>query len=74
MSPRGPLQVFEILQQNGIQKNPKGPPLHFLALCDLPETYKIRKFREFFEVLLSPVVEKVVLECYAYPLRYNLAL
>ena len=35
---------FYILQQNGRSKNPKGSPLlHFLALCDLPETSKNSK-------------------------------
>ena len=61
---------FDILQQNGCSKNRKGSPLlHFLALCDLPETSK--KFRKkfpqflvFWELLLSSVVEKVVFESY----------
>ena len=61
--------IFDILQQNGCSKNPKASPLlHFLALCDLPETSKkIQKKSDFFsqflvfwELLLSPVVEKVV--------------
>ena len=42
MSPKGPpFNFFDILQQNGRSKNPKGSPLlHFSALCDLPETSK----------------------------------
>ena len=52
-----------------VQKIPKRPLLHFSALCDLPETSKKfrKKFGNFFsqflvfwELLLSPVVEKVV--------------
>ena len=37
------VHVISALQQNGRSKNPKGPLLHFLAQCDLPETSK--KFR-----------------------------
>ena len=42
MSPKCPPFIFfDILQQNGRSKNPKGSPLlHFSALCDLPETSK----------------------------------
>ena len=35
---RVPLHFFSILRQNGCSKLPKGPLLHFSALCDLPET------------------------------------
>ena len=60
---------FWYLPQNGCSKNPQASPLlHFSALCDLPETRKIsKKIRNFFsqflvfwELFLSPVVEKVV--------------
>ena len=42
MSPKGPpFSFFDILQQNGRPKNPKGCPfLHFLALCDLLDNFK----------------------------------
>ena len=49
------------------------PPFTFSALCDLPETSKknSKKNRKFFfsifsflELLLSPVVEKVVFESF----------
>ena len=52
-----------------VQKSQSVPLLHFSALCDLPETSKKirKKFGNFFsqdlvfwELLLSPVVEKVV--------------
>ena len=43
MSPKGPPFIFPILQKNGCPKTPKGPILHFLALCDLPETKEIQK-------------------------------
>ena len=67
--------ISDHLQQNWCSKNPKGSPLlHFSALCDLSETSNFKKkfeknFRIFFsqflvfwELLLSPVVEKVVFE------------
>ena len=60
-----PHQFFDILQQNGCSKNPKGSPLlHFLALCDLPETSKKFEKKIGKKPLLSPVVEKVVFESY----------
>ena len=68
-----PVINFDFLQQNGCSKNPKGSPLsHFLALCDLLETSKKSKknselfsqFLVFWELLLSPVVEKVVFESF----------
>ena len=48
------LQFFDILQQNGRSKIPKGPLLHFLALCDLPETSKkFRKKGRYFFLIFS---------------------
>ena len=35
--------LFPILQKNGCSKTPKGPLLHFSALCDVPETKKNSK-------------------------------
>ena len=47
MSPKGPPSFFSILQNNGCSKTPKGPLLHFSALCDLPETKNFeKKFQE----------------------------
>ena len=41
--------LFSILQKNGCSKTPKGPILHFSALCDLPETnFFNRIFFQFF--------------------------
>ena len=57
-----------------VQKISRVPLLHFPALYDLPETSKTnfeKKFRRIFsqflvfcELLLSPVVEKVVFESF----------
>ena len=49
MSPKGPPSFFPILQKNRCSKTPKGPLLHFSALCDLPETKKFQKIRIFFQ-------------------------
>ena len=49
------------------KKSQSVPLLHFSALCDLPETSKknlVSQFLVFSELLLSPVVEKVVFESY----------
>ena len=57
---------FDILQQNGCSKNPKGSPLsHFSALCDLPETSKkIRKqFAKIFSSIFSFLRAFVVSSC-----------
>ena len=37
------LHFFLFCKRMIVQKLPKAPLLHFLALCDLPETKKIRK-------------------------------
>ena len=46
VSERSP-SIFYILHQNACSKNPKGPLLHFLALCDL------RRLQKKFGKLLS---------------------
>ena len=44
MSPKGPPFIFTLFcKRMDFQKLPKAPFLHFLALCDLPETNKIFK-------------------------------
>ena len=45
ITPKGPLSIFYILQQNGSSKIPEGPPLHFLTLR-LNRDFK--KHSEFF--------------------------
>ena len=62
---RVPHQFFDIWQQNGCSKNPKGSPLlHFSALFDLPETSKkIEKFGKFFPSIFSFLRAFVVSSC-----------
>ena len=44
MSPKGPPFIFSYFAKRmDVQKRSKAPLLHFLALCDLPETKKNRK-------------------------------
>ena len=44
ISPKGPPVIFlSILQKMDVQRLPECPLLHVSALCDLPETKKIRK-------------------------------
>ena len=41
MSPNGPIQFFDNLQQNGCSKNPKGSPFHiFFSTMRLTEDFK----------------------------------
>ena len=35
-----------------VQKLPKGPISHFSALCDLPETKKVRKFQKNLDIFI----------------------
>ena len=59
-------QFFDVLQQNGCSKMPKRSHLlHFLALCDLPETSKkiSRKIRNFVLSLFSFLRAFVVSSC-----------
>ena len=64
-----PINFWYFATEWMFKKSQSVPLLHFSALCDLPETSKkfrkkIRKFFSqflvFWELLLSPVVEKVV--------------
>ena len=53
MSSKCPPSFFSFLQKNGCSKTPKGPLLHFSALCDLPETKKfkkVEKMSDFFSI------------------------
>ena len=72
-SKRSP-SFFDILQQSGCSKNPNGPPFTFFSNMrhtgDFKKTFE-NKFGKFFpqflvfwDLLLSPVVEKVVFESY----------
>ena len=49
VSKGSPFHFFPILQKNGCSKTPKGPLLHFSALCDLPETKKSKKIEKKFK-------------------------
>ena len=71
-----PHQFFDILQQNGCSKNPKAsPPLHFSALCDLPETSKkFRKKSEIFFLIFSFLRAFVVSSCKKSGFRFRVFL
>ena len=51
-SKRSPLHFSLFCKTMDVQKLPKGPLLHFSALCDLPETKKIEKIKKngFFQL------------------------
>ena len=68
-----PPSIFDILQQNGCSKNPKASPLlHFLALCDLPETSK--KIRKLFFSIFSFLRAFVVSSCRKSGFRFRVFL
>ena len=84
MSPKCPLQCFDILQQFDVKKITKGSPFyifrHYATYRRLQKKFEenflkiVSSIFGFWEVLLSPVVGKVVFESHGYPLMYNLAL
>ena len=52
--PKGLIYVcFDILQHNGCQKIPKGPPFHILRHCDTVQKFKnlmVKFFKKLFKV------------------------
>ena len=74
IAPKVPHEFFDILQQNGCSKNPKGSPFcifrHYATYRRLQKNFEknsekfFPQFLVIWELLLSSVVEKLVFESY----------